>query len=193
MADDVAITPGAGVNVATDDCSGRHVQVVKMAGKENGVATLQGVYDTLVTLESTGFNSLATSATIGRATAEVDNTTKLYTDVLVMVEAQMTTAGSPTGNVEVYAIWSLDGTEYSGDTSYSGTGAAYTLGQAGSVNLTKLGDVDIHANTATYRRMFSLASAMGGMVPPFWAIVLVNNSGIALHTSGSTVTYRGVV
>jgi hypothetical protein len=111
-------------------------------------------------------------------------------DVLVMGEFQMTTAGTPTGLVEVYAIGSLDGTEYSGDTSYSGTGAAYTLGAAGSPNLTLIGVVRPHANTGTYRGMFSLASAFGGYVPPFWAIVVVNNSAIALHTSGSTVTYR---
>lgn len=39
MADDVAITAGSGTSIATDDCSGRHVQLVKLAYGEGGNAT----------------------------------------------------------------------------------------------------------------------------------------------------------
>jgi hypothetical protein len=40
MADDVAITPGSGAAIATDDCSGRHVQIIKLAVSADGSATL---------------------------------------------------------------------------------------------------------------------------------------------------------
>jgi hypothetical protein len=40
MADDIAITAGAGTTVATDDCSGRHVQLFKLAISTDGSATL---------------------------------------------------------------------------------------------------------------------------------------------------------
>jgi hypothetical protein len=39
MPDDLGYTPGTGANVATDDCSGRHCQVVKLAYSADGVAT----------------------------------------------------------------------------------------------------------------------------------------------------------
>jgi hypothetical protein len=40
MADDIAITAGTGTTVATDDCSGRHVQLFKLAIATDGSATL---------------------------------------------------------------------------------------------------------------------------------------------------------
>jgi hypothetical protein len=40
MADDIPITAGSGTNVATDDCSGRHVQLFKLAISADGSATL---------------------------------------------------------------------------------------------------------------------------------------------------------
>lgn len=42
MADDVPITAGSGTSIATDDCSGRHVQLMKLAISANGDATLIG-------------------------------------------------------------------------------------------------------------------------------------------------------
>lgn len=39
MADDVQITAGSGTPVATDDCSGRHVQIMKLAYSADGDAT----------------------------------------------------------------------------------------------------------------------------------------------------------
>ena len=39
MADDVAITAGSGTNIATDDCTSGHVQVVKLAYSADGTRT----------------------------------------------------------------------------------------------------------------------------------------------------------
>src|SRR5688572_16511806 len=39
MADDVNITAGSGTAIATDDCSSRHVQLVKLAYSADGTAT----------------------------------------------------------------------------------------------------------------------------------------------------------
>jgi len=136
-----------------------------------------------------GLQSLASSSTAGTASAEVDLSTVAVDDVLVTVKITMTTAGSPTGLVEVYVLTSLDGTTYSGDTTYSGTAAAYTLGAAGSINLTPGTYIKPHANTNAYQGSFSLRSACG-FVPPYWALVIVNNSGIALHSSGNGADYR---
>lgn len=155
-------------------------------------ADLKLKYDTAFNILTTDLNSLAFSSTVGRAAAEIDNTTNLYDDVLIVAQFVWST-GTPTGNMELYAIGSNDGTIYSGDTSYSGTGAGYTLGKAGSVNLAPLGVVDPIAASSTRQGAFLLASAFGGRVPPFWSIVCLNNSGATnLASSGSTVTGRGI-
>ena len=181
---DITVATGAG---AVDG----DTQRLTLASDDPAVVRLTSPqYGSTTALLSSGLNSLATSTTVGYVSDEVDVSSLAARDVQIMVEAQMTTSGSPTGFIEVYALGSLDGTEYSGDTSYSGTAASYTLGAAGSVNLTQLGVIKPHANTNTYRGLFSLAAAFGGFVPPFWAIVVLNNSAIALHSSGSTVNYR---
>lgn len=150
---------------------------------------IQREWGSATSLLSTGLNSLASSSTAGYASAEVDLTTTYPDDVLVACTYKMTTSGSPTGFVETYVITSLDGTTYSGDTTYSGSAAAYTLGAAGSANLRLACLVKAHANTNAYQGEFSLKSVLG-YVPAFFAIVVVNNTGIALHTSGSDVSYR---
>lgn len=136
-----------------------------------------------------GLQSLASSATAGTVSAEVDLSTIVPNDVIVHMKVQMTTAGSPTGFVEVYVLSSNDGTIYTGDTNYSGTAAAYTLGAAGSPNLTLATVIKAHANTAAYTQAFSLKQVLG-FVPAFFALVIVNNTGIALHSSGNGGTYR---
>jgi hypothetical protein len=47
MADDVAITPGAGAAIATDEIAGRHHQIIKPAFGADGVATLVSPDDPL--------------------------------------------------------------------------------------------------------------------------------------------------
>jgi hypothetical protein len=156
------------------------------------MADLKLKYDTETSLLSTGLNSLAASATAGFASVEVDNTTNLYVDVLIVAQFVWST-GTPTGPMELYALGSKDGTIYSGDTSYSGTAAAYTLAQAGSPNLAPLGIVHPIAASSTRQGAFLLSGAFNGRIPPFWAIVCVNNTAAtALAASGSTVKYSGI-
>jgi hypothetical protein len=38
----------------------------------------------------------------------------------------------------------------------------------------------------------SVASAFGGILPPFWSIVIINHSGAALAASGNTVKWAPV-
>lgn len=156
-------------------------------------ADLKIKYDTEFTILSTGINSLGQSTTAGFAAAEIDNTTNLYDDVLIVAQFVWST-GTPTGYMELYALGSNDGTIYSGDTSYSGTGASYTLASAGKTgNMNFLGIVDPIAASSTRQGVFSLASAFGGRVPPFWTVVVLNNTGAtALASSGSTVKGRGI-
>lgn len=190
MADNVAITAGSGTSIAADDISSVFYQRVKIARGTDGVAKGDaGTFGSTTSLLSSGLNSLATSSTVGYVSNELDLTTEGCEDVSFVCKFTMTTAGSPTGLIEVYLIYSLDGTTYTGDTTYSGTAASYTLGAAGSVNLSLAAVVKPHANTNAYQCGFSLKSALG-FVPPYVAVVVVNNSAIALHSSGNDVSYR---
>src|SRR4051794_9167749 len=113
-----------------------------------------------------GLQSLANSTTAGQASAEVDlSADSTHKDVVVQM-AHSTAAGAPTGTVDIYVITSLAGTIYNGDTNYSGTAAAYTLGAAGSQNLTKLGSIKMHAAATLYQHSWSLFAALG--FRPIW-------------------------
>lgn len=43
MADNVAITQGSGTNIATDDCAGVHVQIVRLAHGPDGTLDFDGL------------------------------------------------------------------------------------------------------------------------------------------------------
>jgi hypothetical protein len=174
---------------ATDpDADNKRVQGVVLAAGESKIA--RGAWQTTTSLLSTGLNGLAASNTAGYASNEVDMSAYQPTDVIVYGKFQMTTSGSPTGLITVYLLASLDGTDYTGDTSYSGSAAAYTLGAANSANLVPLFTVKPHANTNTYLGAASIRQRFGS-VPPFWAVVVLNDANsVALHSSGSEITYR---
>lgn len=192
MADDIAVTAGSYTDtIAADDVSSKKYQRIKIVrGVDGSVKGDAGTWGTTTSLLSTGLNSLAASNTAGYASAKVDMTGEAAMDVVVYGKFQMTTSGSPTGLITVYAIGSNDGTDFSGDTSYSGSAGAYTLGAANSGNLVPLFTVKPHANSGVYRGVGSLRARFG-FVPPFFGIVVINDANsVALHTTGSEITYR---
>jgi hypothetical protein len=156
------------------------------------MADLKQKFDTAFNILTTDINSLSASSTVGRAAAEIDNTSNLYDDVHIVGQFVWST-GTATGFMEIYALGSNDGTIYSGCTNYSGTGASYTLTAAGSVNMGVPVLCAPEAASATKQIDFMLSTLFGGKIPPFWTLVVVNNSGgAALASSGSTVTGRGI-
>ena len=130
-------------------------------------------------LNVTGFNSLAGGSYV--ASDAVDNQSDLFIDVMVeVVVADM--AESTNCQVVVYAIDSVDGTNFS----------TYT---AAPQNMRLLGVVPMTSgSTGPWRSaMMSLASAFGGVIPPKWKVVILNDNGsTALAGSSNTVQYRGV-
>lgn len=136
-----------------------------------------------------GLQSLTASATVGQVSGEIDLTAASPTDVAVQMT--FTHSGSaPSGSqtYEVYVLSSFDGTVYDGDTSYSGAAGAYTLGAAASINLTQLGVIRAHAAAGVYSHTWSLKNALG-FTPRFFAIVVINNAGTALASSGNSGAY----
>ncbi len=137
-------------------------------------------------------NSLASSATAGRASTVVDNTANLYLDALVTVLVKMPTSGTPANDKAVYVFaygTANAGTDYSD--GVTGTDAAFT--HTDPPNLRLVGVIACPANTNTYRGgPFSVAAAFGGTLPEKWGIVIRNYTGLTLDSTGNSAHYQGV-
>jgi hypothetical protein len=132
--------------------------------------------------------SLASAA--GRESTAVDNSSNLYSDVLIMVKSRTGASGtSSTGYMTVYAYGSVDGgSTYSGNATGSDAGIT-------PQNMNSIGRIDMVANSTNYRSpIMSLAAAFGGVMPERWGVVIVNNTGATIDGTGSNhaVLWQGV-
>jgi len=65
MADNIAITPGSGATVRTDDIDGVHYQVVKLAWGDDGTASFTATATPLPTTAATGGTIRASAVSVG--------------------------------------------------------------------------------------------------------------------------------
>lgn len=142
------------------------------------VAQLTYAAEAAITITLT---SLASSATAGRESAEVDNTSNRYIDALVFLATKLA-AGTP-GNdraIYVFAWGSLDSTHY--PDAITGADAAITFNDP--VNIRLIGVINAPTSAGTYKGgPFSIAQAFGGVMPPYWGIAVRNYTGIALSST----------
>jgi hypothetical protein len=137
--------------------------------------------------------SLASSATAGRESTAIDNTSNLYLDVIVQVKIVLQ-AGSPANDKAVYilAYGSEDGTMYTDNAT--GSDAAITL-RAPS-NIVPIGSIPCPDSGAlTYESQpLTLREAFGGFLPRKWGIVIRNYTGVTFSATGGdhSVTYTGI-
>ena len=129
-------------------------------------------------LTTTALNSLASATYVSAGVIDVSTVDPL--DVVVEVEA---TPGTVAGNKQlvVFARVSMDGTNYS-------TGPVSGTTATDEPNLKFLGTVPINTNATLQRNALSVVSALG-YVPPYLEIVVKNDSGAALASSGHAVNY----
>ncbi len=141
--------------------------------------------------------SLGTSATVGRESTAIDNTTNRFVDALVYVKIKVgdgTIANDKAAYV--YAYGSEDGTNY--PENITGSDAAYT--QLAPTVLRLIGVIPLPTKQVTYKSQpMSVAQAFGGRLPRKWGIVVRNYCGIALtgtagdHAASYTgINYEGV-
>lgn len=135
-------------------------------------------------------NSLASSATAGRESTVVDNTSNLYIDALVEVLVSFPNSAPANDKaIYVYAYDSVDGTNYAG--AATGADAAYTMDDPTVLPL--IGVIPVPTQNKSYRsRAFSVAAAFGGVLPPKWGIFVRNYAGQTLNGSGCSAQWRGV-
>lgn len=138
-----------------------------------------------------------------RESTAVDNTTNLYMDALVGGSIAMNATISADGSFTVYAYGSWDGgTNYTG--GLAGTDETITWGTTPSTssvegykNLMVLGVVNVDTtddgNDIEFGP-FGVAQAFGGVLPPKWGIVILNNTGAAFDATGTNnaVKYSGI-
>lgn len=136
--------------------------------------------------------SLASSATAGRQSTVIDNTSALAIDALVTVGVA-TNASTPAADKAcyVYVSGSEDGTNYDMDDAAPGASdAAYTINAATNLK----GPIIISCPTAskTYRKTFSVAAMFGGVMPRKWLIVVCNVTNNNLSTTAIGCSYTNI-
>lgn len=141
-----------------------------------GTITLAAGARTLLT--SSALNSLASAAYVSAGVIDVSAVDPL--DVVVEVEV---TPGTVAGNkqVVVFAKVSLDGTNYS-------TGPESGTTASDEANLKFLGVVPCASNATLQRQALSVVAALG-FVPPYLNIVIKNDTGAALASTGHAVNW----
>lgn len=165
---------------------------------------LKEAFGSVTSLTITNLNSLASSNTAGWMSAAIDNSSDKFLDFLVQAKiAAVNTAPSSTRALYLFAAGLLDdsGTDY-GTTGASSGGAL--AGSEGALtfpavdgtspqNLSRVGRIPYVAqNVAIISRVFSVAAAFGGVIPPKFQLAIVNHTGMTLASSGNYVKVRGV-
>ena len=133
-------------------------------------------------LTTSALNSLGSGTYVSAGT--LNHTTNDPVDVLIDVAV---TPGTVSGNkqVLVFAKASLDGTNFS-------TGPESGTTTTDEPNLIFVGAIPCNTNSAQQRGVFSLAAAFGGVLPQQSKIIIKNDTGAALASSGHSVHYSEV-
>lgn len=152
-----------------------------------------GTNNQTITITLASLASDTTGARAGRQSTEIDNTSNLFLDALIVVKVKSGAASTvATGHVDVYAFSTVD----NGTTRTENAGAsdaAITLTDPPNARL--IGTINVVANATTYYSgPFSVAAAFGGVLPAFWGLIIVNESGGTLDSTGGShsVIYQGV-
>lgn len=146
----------------------------------------------------TALDGLASSSShvTGWESAEIDNTTNLYTDYLVSGKITVESAGLSAGEIRFYIVPRLDDATYPG--GFDGTASAETTplddanGTAAGARLGAVAVTDTTASQVYYIAPFSVAALFGGVCPAKFVIFVTQSTGTTLETTGNQVTTKGV-
>lgn len=136
------------------------------------------------------FKDLADSATAGRESNIIDNTSDRYDsiDLMISVKSASGTPGSD-GVVYVWAyktILNVAGNAELYPSVISGTATANNATiTAKEDDLIYLGAIKVPAAATTYSKVFSLTAAFAGVMPRKWGIVIRNKTNMALSATES--------
>lgn len=162
------------------------------------MATSNIAYGTTTAIAVTSADSLGDGSWC--SSALVDNSSSLNIDAVVGGSLQI---GTPTadGSIDIYVAGSWDGTEFTAGVDAGD--AAITWGTTGSTHVNGEFDLPLLAsvsvagtddNNDVVFGPFSIAQAFGGTMPKEFCIVIENNTGAALHATGTNnhLEYTGI-
>lgn len=144
----------------------------------------------------TGITITLTSLADGsaRESTAVDNSSNLFLDALVRIKLSTDTGTiSNPKAVFVYAYGALENTSQVYPDNVTGSDADITLDSPTQLQL--IGVIYTAAASTSYTGgPFSVASAFNGVLPQTWGIVVLNDSGVALSSTGGDfdIDYIGV-
>lgn len=125
-----------------------------------------------------------------RQSTAIDNSSNKYKDALIRIKTNGQ-AGS-TGIVNVYVYASADTTTPVYTDAATGSDASFIT--ANIKNSELLGVINMNGATSVTFGPKSVASKFGGRLPPKWGIIVNNESGSGLSTTGGdhTIVYLGI-
>ena len=128
--------------------------------------------------------SLASSATAGRESTVVDNSSNKYIDALVMLQAKLQT-GTPANDKSIYvfAYGTVDTTTPTYPDAVTGTDTAITLNDPTQLQLLGVIFAPTVGGLTWKGGPWSVAQKFGGILPEKWGIVVRNYTGIALSAT----------
>jgi hypothetical protein len=138
-----------------------------------------------ITIASLGNGSLQESNS-------VDNSSNLFVDAIA--DGKIMTGTSPTVNATIVVyVW---GTSPGGDKpgGVTGSNAAYSNGQQIQFQVGAVLLVSATSNVSYPFSIPSIAALFGGVMPATWGFVVLNNTGVALNSTGANheIQYTGV-
>jgi hypothetical protein len=157
------------------------------------MATTNIKYNSAGTSITITLNSLAASATAGRQSTVIDNTSNLYDDAMVTVVISTSSSALASPNVVTcYISAEFDGVpNYDQDSAVMGASdAAYTIDSPTNLRLAAI--INCSTSSKVYNKSFSVANACGGVMPSKWVLVVTNQTGQSLNSSGNSASYCGI-
>lgn len=157
-------------------------------------ATFQPKYPAAGKALTLTLTSLGSSATDGRESTLVDNTTNRHATGRIHVKTK-TGAGTIANDQCMYLYAYEETLDEAGNptlpTNVTGTDAAVAAIQAG--NLRYLGAIDLKAQNTSYEKDFDLAAAFPTGLPRKWGVIARNYCGVALSATAGDhkVTFYG--
>ena len=139
---------------------------------------------TRTALTTSALNSLASATYVSAGTITIASSNKTPLDMFVDCAV---TPGTVSSNkqVLVFLQTSLDGTNFT-------TGPTSGTTTTDEPNLVFLGAIPCNTNSTLQRAVFSLAGACGGVLPYAVKVIVKNETGAALASSGNEVYYQTV-
>ena len=174
-----------------------------VVGFTDNASVLEAFQASDQTMDLTGFNSLASSATAGWSSTYIDNTSNLYLDYLFAVTiAAVNTAPGSDQMFYFFAAASLNTTDRPA-TGASGGVCANSAATAAALTFPSISTTPPvfpfawkqpynTQNIAQQSPIFSFARALGGWPGLYNWLPAVNFSGMTIAAASNAIKYRGV-